>query len=123
MSIIPLLITSPLIILNYILALGIFSLSIFYLFKILSVEKNSTADFSFGIDFILLISLLMIFIVLIYGFSYWFSEFSGDDGITVTDMSALAKVILEFSINLFFQMTLISFFLIIWFLLKSFKHY
>ena len=122
MSIITLLISNPLMILNYILAIGAFALSVNCFFKILSIKKGITsADFSIRIDYILLLSLIMIFIVLIYGFFYWFSEFYGAENVNVNDMPALAKDILAFSINLFFQMTLISFFLIVWFLLKAFS--
>ena len=136
MSTIPLLISNPLIILNYIHASAALALSIFYSYKILSLKSGvQSANFSKGINYILLLSFFMIFFVLIYGFYYWFTDSSKVEPITAVmglptqewfhlhaaAINIFLKVIAKFSLNIFFQSILISFFLIVWFLLRVFN--
>jgi hypothetical protein len=122
MSIIPILTSNPLIILNYILAGGTLILLIFYFLKIISLENGiNYADFRNGINYILLLSFIMIFVVLIYGFFYWFTASSTVGSNIGENTINLAKYLLRFSLNLFLQTTIISLFLIAWFLLKAFN--
>ena len=140
----PLVISSPLIILNYILAAGAFILSTYFAFKIFSEQrKHNSVDFARGINYILLVCFIMIFLVMVDGFCSWFNIYSfvkpGTPFFevfeswqnnplnpavytqTAMDWTLFVKNIGIYILKVFSQTAIISFLLIVWFALRAYN--
>jgi hypothetical protein len=135
----PLVISTPLIVVNYVLAFVAFILSINFAFKIYSEQrKHKSVDFARGINYILLISFLMIFLVMVDGFFSWFNLYSFvkhgtpfSEAFNAWENNTLNPSAIDwvsFVINIgiyimkiFSQTVIISFVLIIWFALRAYN--
>jgi hypothetical protein len=116
MEFLSLLFSSPLKGLNGFLAFVNLVLALYYLFKIFpEKDRENLVKIKNGIDIILLICLFMVLFVLIDVYGLWRTEIvliaSGNFGANIGNVSS-------FLTTLFFHSLLISFFLIIWFVLR-----
>jgi hypothetical protein len=114
--------STPLKILNSLLALTNTALSLNYLLKMPN-EKNveNLAKMENGINSILLISFFMVFFFLIDLFCFWFILNQHTSIGQVGDTKVIAAAISENLIKVISQLIPISFFLIVWFLLRAYN--
>jgi hypothetical protein len=130
-SLIPLdkiLISSPLSILLCVLALTALVLSLYFFYKIIFMKKSNLEK---SINYILLICFFMIFFVLVDQFQNWSNFYSSilsgkttyiyDPNMPTILPRQFMISLIVFIIKIFFQSALISFFMIVWFLLRAFN--
>jgi hypothetical protein len=114
--------SSPLQILNGLIALLCFALSADYFYKLRLLKKGDNHDsIKKGINNILLICFFMIFFISIDQFLSMKRAFSSISSSGIGDLRVIAYGLFQFETVLVFNYASISFFLIVWYVLRAYS--